>query len=175
MGAWSMPSLPFLPSAKPLASSPRQQLQIPQNNLNQQVKVGPRELSADQLQVRGSHIAHLLPCISQTQPEALQKGPLTATSHPYRGGSQPSAPPCPQGRRKIKHSAQLHTILKGPQAMDRPRVTHHAGLLFQPWARGIPAGLQTVRAGLEQGRRAREEEAGAGSWQCPKASLTALE
>lgn len=102
MGAWSMPSLP---SAKPLASSPRRQLEIPQNNLNQQVKVGPRELSADQLQVRGSHVAHLSPCISQTQPEARQKGPLTATSHPYQGGSQTLAPPCPQGQRKRKHSA----------------------------------------------------------------------
>lgn len=55
--------------------------------------------------------------------------------------------------------------------MDKPRVTHHAGLRFQPWARGIPAGFQTVGAGQEQGRRAGEEEAGAGSWQCPK-SLT---
>lgn len=47
MGAWSMPSLP---STKPLALSPRQQqLEIPQNNLNQQVKVGLRELYANQL------------------------------------------------------------------------------------------------------------------------------
>lgn len=48
MGAWSMPSLP---SIKPLASSPRQQqLEIPQNNLSQQVKVGLMELYANLLQ-----------------------------------------------------------------------------------------------------------------------------
>lgn len=48
MGAWSMPSLP---SIKPLATSPRQQqLEIPQNNLSQQVKVGLMELYANLLQ-----------------------------------------------------------------------------------------------------------------------------
>lgn len=48
MGAWSMPSLP---STKPLESSPRQQqLEIPQNNLSQQVKVGLTELYANLLQ-----------------------------------------------------------------------------------------------------------------------------
>lgn len=48
MGAWSMPSLP---STKPLASSPRQQqLEIPQNTLNQQVKVGLTKLYANLLQ-----------------------------------------------------------------------------------------------------------------------------
>lgn len=59
MGAWSMPSLLFLPSAKPLASSPRQQQRdIQQNNLNQQVKVGLGELSANQLPSQRSQIAH---------------------------------------------------------------------------------------------------------------------
>lgn len=85
------------------------------------------------------------------------RGPPERTAHSdqspllRRKPAIPLAPPAhtDQGEESIR--PQLHTVLEGPQAMDRPRMTHHAGLLFLPWARGIPAGLQTV--GLARSKR----------------------
>src|SRR3712207_7903334 len=64
--------------------------------------------------------------------------PPRSTLFPYTTlfrSAIPLAPPAhtDQGEESIR--PQLHTVLEGPQAMDRPRMTHHAGLLFLPWGR----------------------------------------
>lgn len=138
------------------------------------MKVGLRELYANQLGVRGSQVVPLSPCNSQTQPEALWKGRSQQPVTPMKGEASPGLP-LPSRIKGESVQLQLHTTLPGPQATDRPTVTHHAGLLLLPWAGTCCAGAPDSGPGQEQGRRAGEEEAGAGSWQGPKASLPALE
>lgn len=122
MGAWSMPSLP---SAMPLAKRQQQQQRdTPPNNMNQQGNGEPGiSCQTNQLQIRSSQVAHLLPCTSQMQPEALWKGPLVATNHQYHGRSQPLAPTHPQYQPRRKHSATDPHHPRGQQAVERPRVT----------------------------------------------------
>ena len=100
MGAWSMPSLP---SAKPLASSPRQQqLEIPQNDMSQQVRVGLRELYANRLGERSSQLIYRHASHKRSQRpsgKGCSQQPVTPTR-----GKPALAPPALQGQRS-RHSA----------------------------------------------------------------------
>lgn len=120
MGARSMPSLP---SAKPLASSPRQrQSETPPNRRQPQVQVGPRGLRAKQL-LRGAPYSHAAHKRSQ---RPSRKGRSQQPVTP-RGEASPWLPLALQvrGRHGSLHSCD-------GQAVGRPRTTDHAGLLSGP-------------------------------------------
>lgn len=172
MGAWSMPSLP---STKPLASSPRQPQLKKTTKQTESTSEGRaegalRKPTRSQRQSGSSLIAMHLTDTAR----ALWKGRSQQPVTPMKGEASPGLP-LPSRNKGESVQLQLHTTLPGPQATDRPTVTHHAGLLLLPWAGTCCVGAPDSRAGQEQGRRAGEEEAGAGSWQGPKASLPALE
>lgn len=158
MGVWSMPALP---SAKP-GRHPQGN-----NNLKYRRTTGINQWrwglgSSTQTESESA------PCISQTRPKALRNGLPTAANGPCRGGSQTLAPPAHRLKGKESVQPQHHALLEGPQATDRPRGSSCSAPL-PAWA-GASLRALGEGTGQERGGRAGEEEAGAGSWQCPAVS-----
>ena len=139
----------------------QQQLEIPQNNRNQPVEVGPRELYANRVGVSAMHLTNA----ARGSPEWAAH----SSQRPLPRGKPDFGSPCPQAQRKRKRSAAA------PRPSGRATGNGQAQRLIMQraplpaWA-GASLGALGVGTGQECGGRAGEEEAGAGSWQCPAVS-----
>lgn len=135
----------------------QQQLEIPRNNRNQPVEVGPRELYKPSRSQR--HASH------KRGQRLYGKGCPQQPTAPAEGEASPWLPLPTGSKEKKAFSRSTTPSWKGHRQRTGPEA-HHAGLLFLPGPRAS-LGALGVGTGQERGGRAGEEEAGAGSRQCP--------
>lgn len=155
MGVWSMPALP---SAKPGHH--------PQGNNNlkyrgttgiNQWRWGLGELYKPSRSQR--HASH------KRGQRLYGKGCPQQPTAPAEGEASPWLPLPTGSKEKKAFSRSTTPSWKGHRQRTGPEA-HHAGLLFLPGPRAS-LGALGVGTGQERGGRAGEEEAGAGSRQCP--------